>query len=304
MNRPNHSFLRSLRYERVHHFEVNFSIHYDGLGIRVNNPNLLTKSADILDCGESTAWGFGLENEATFASILGRQANLSVANASIPGAGPATCYRQFMRLAPILKPKYMVLYWWAADHEVNVRRCAGADVPYCFSIDRIAPAPDGGLRFDFVDPAQAARNWTLMKRWYRETTTASGRMGSFWTDVFWTQFVWGQEILNAIGYFLPDRSADEKEAATFLMANFAKLAKDNGARPVVVYVPWFYSPSAPNFADVARALSVDFVSTEPLFEKLKNDQVDFMYPDGHLNAAGHATLGNYLHKWGQAQKLW
>jgi lysophospholipase L1-like esterase len=299
INRINHAYTRKLSYSTPRPYSVEFSVYIDRLGVRVNKAGEESTAPQILACGESTAWGYGMANERTFVSQLGQMLGLSVANISVPGASALACERQFERVIDELKPKVLLLYYWSAAQVAETHRCAIVDTPVCLPFDIVDLDDDGQPKLSLTDPKLAAKRWDDYRRWYRETSPAADSERTLLSDVRWTHHLWMHALSAKLGWDEePRHPADQMAAARLILAKGADLAKRHGARLVVLWVPPYWGTTIPQtpheMQELAASLGISLVSAQPALQELIDRGQNFTFPDNHLNETGHMALAEAL----------
>jgi len=148
--RPPHATTR-----RVHK-RIDYTIHTDRLGARVDEPGVETPArVAILTVGCSFSEGHGMANADTYTSVLGRSLGVPVANfavGSYSGVQAALALERHRDLRP-----RVVVYGLIEDHlRRNLDPCARSFFPNCLRVPTIVGLDGGEPSFTRVEAADLA----------------------------------------------------------------------------------------------------------------------------------------------------
>lgn len=117
---------------------IDYTIHTDRLGARVNAPGVETPAhVDLMTVGCSFSEGHGLANEQTYTELVGRELGLKVANFAVGSYSGVQAALSLERHAD-LRPK-IIVYGLIEDHlRRNLDPCAPNFFPNCLQVPIVA----------------------------------------------------------------------------------------------------------------------------------------------------------------------
>ncbi len=305
INRKKYSFVRDVKF-RSH--AVNFAVHYDKNGYRVDQPDITADvNVDVLICGESSAWGYGLNNEKTVGPQLERIADIKVLNVSVPGGTGGSCLAQFMRAAELGRAKYAVYYFWQEHLASNKSPCANTGTPACFPLNHIRKKPNGSLYLDVVEASEAV-GYDRFNRFFLQARTDGDSEGTFLTDIYWKH---RSTVLRAQDYMRKRIEAmpDEREANVYLVETMRDAVLQHGITLIVMYVPFYFEgriAKTPGWVVPGLNLSAvpSFSLEAPFRQAVAENKTFWFVDDSHLNEEGHALIARSLARWGAEHGFW
>jgi hypothetical protein len=211
---------------------VMFHEYTDSVGARVNSSSARTsEKVDILFVGGSYTWGQGVENEQTFAQLIGKMRSYEVANVALPSYGTVQSLLMMKRKGT-LRPGYIV-YGFMSDHiRRSLSPCAPTHSPYCLPVPYV----------DFDDAGAPYINPPLDDAFtledYRKYYEAVLENDTFdFQDVLWQMRIDMNRFkqVSAIP-FANDMNARRK-SMNFLIREMQRYADDINAKMIVVYIP-------------------------------------------------------------------
>jgi hypothetical protein len=277
-------------------------VYTDALGARVDGPDFVTsEQVDLITVGCSQAWGQGIPNEATFTSVLGKQLGWKTANFSVPGYGGVSSLVILRRKLP-LKPKVAVYAFWEDHINRNVNRCAETGAPVCLELPVVRQDQSGHPYI--LSPRNPHQNMQLMRRWFMETAAGTDEYRTLRTDFFWTGFQVFRKVQQTLGrYGMPvdpfTKGRDGLAATEYVLSEMQRVAKENGAKLVVVYIPvYFHSvvkEAPPELVTFSEQRGIRFLSLSRRFNAMKSKGIEIGIPgDTHLSTTAHHAVAEEI----------
>ena len=214
---------------------LDFHMYTDRRRARVDRPGEETPlEVELMTLGGSFAFGYGVENEQTFTSILTRLTEIgTAANLAYPSYGTVQAL-QVWRRNRALHPRY-VIYAIIEDHlRRNLSPCAPSISAYCLPVayvawDRATGAPS-------IAPAPLERSMPAERlRDFLTEVVFTDRIGP--ADVLWKARMDLHHAAALDDFRFEDTPARRQAAASFLLGALAKEVSAAGARLLVVYIP-------------------------------------------------------------------
>jgi hypothetical protein len=278
-----------------------FQVHTDRRGVRVGKRDEQSpERIDILMLGDSFTWGYGVENEETFAFKTIAALGGSGVNLALAGYG-TTHSLQTLRRHRDLKPR-LVIFPLTEDHLWrNVSPCARSAYPFCFDSSHVA--------WDRQGQPYIARPWSDgVARVVRHMRAERERLN----PLTWVGH--GLDVMVAKMRFQAANATaldQEKQSAAFefLIEQMALATHEMKASLLIVNIPNGVAtspPPRPEFLSRATAkLGYSFLDLTPAFMRVAEPARWGLYlpNDGHPNAAGHALIGQELVAFVRGQNL-
>lgn len=218
---------------RIRYGLESFDVFTDDRGARVGSAGTRSPDrVDVLSLGCSFAWGFGIEDEETYARLLERQTGLTVANLGVSGYGTVGSLL-FYKKNQDLKPR-LVIYGVISDHlRRNLSPCAPSVLPLCLAqayVDASAGHPPelhGPIFTDSVVYARGFMDDVVGRPWGLRPN----------------HLYYGARLLRerATVSLATGRSFDEPgarfRATQWLLQEFDALVRHRAAKLLIVYIP-------------------------------------------------------------------
>lgn len=239
----------------------NVKIKLNSLGMRSPEPNPDKKK--ILFIGSSISLGWGIENEDSYAKIVGKKLNkenlnYQVLNASVGNYNTFRYVENFLRNQTVIDPEIIVINYFVNDAEI---------------------LPMGSGNFLLKNSELAASLTIALKK-----MLANKGEGL-------------QEHYNALydpeneGYQIMENS----------LAKLAQYANTKGIKVYLVMIPDIHFLEDYPFLPVHNKMNViserygfDFIDLYGTLENLSFDQLQIIPGDSHPNEYGHKLIGNKL----------
>ncbi len=271
---------------------LSYHLYTDKHGARVNRPGEQSSDeVEVLVIGDSCSYGYGLDNQDTYAERLTGETGLSTANFAQVGYSTLQSLLMLERqLARGLKPK-VVVYGYIEDHlRRNLSPCAPSGAPYCLS----APHLDlKNLPPQIVPPDMSyftpEQNW----RYFREilTTDSPG-----WHDLVWRMRIDLFRIRTSSELQPPPDPEQQAAALTYLIAELANRCEAIDATLVVLFLPYFnQEPMSGPSAELRQALDQRalLLDLTPAAQAAPKGSLGIV-GDGHPNHKAHALITDQL----------
>jgi hypothetical protein len=317
-NTPNLSILRNYRHltnpgsEDISGERFSFYVYHDAMGARVNVPDSIPpKTIDFVACGESSSWGFGLPNEKTYVSLIEKELGLKGANVSSIGATPLQCYF-LLRDSLEYGVKMLIFYFWEEYYSSSIARCVNAHSPVCVPHPYLVPDENAGFRVVLPDnPERDLNLWRLY-----DIETQGGPETTFLTDLFWRYYQSKTDLLERFEtrsrFASPHNrpySSEKISAMNHILGMLRQLTEENEVNLIVAYIPfWSNDPSylsklSPETEAYMRENGIVFTNLSDDFNALKQQEKQFHFADGHLNATGHSLVASKIIDTGLLQRM-
>lgn len=282
---------------RIDRGETDFSYTTDEHGFR--NPAPWPDTAGVVIVGDSQAFGYGVEDQQTWARLLAADLTAPVVNLALPGAAPRQYTRFLERYGIGLSPR-LVLYCLFPGNDVYDERL------FHSWLEAGSPGNYDVWRF-FRGRVPGEGNWLakLGQKSYLLTMARAGRSGI--TSRFAGQTLdvedGGRLRLAPTAYDAavkrtrPGNASFERAIESVLMAD--SLAREAGSALLVVlvptkeevYLPILGEPTpqlvAP-FASELTELGIEILDLTPAFRETAERGVTLFFDiDGHPNVAGN-----------------
>jgi hypothetical protein len=260
---------------------IEFDVFTDSRGARISTPGEMVASPTVVITGASQAWGHGVQNEKTFAQMLG----LPAVNLSVPSYGTASSLAR-LRSYLNLHPKFVIYAVSEQDFSSNVHPCIELGAPVCIGRPYVRFV---GSQPQIVSPHTTAADLIRARDWFMQTSSRTEAYRTFFTDVKWTAAVlWHRIVTRAV----PDPSfAEMVTAMNFLIDKMKDTADTMGAKFLVVYLPSYREsiisdPPEP-MVSFLRARNIAFIPMADAFRDLRSRGASLELPDGHMNEVAH-----------------
>jgi hypothetical protein len=260
---------------------IEFDVFTDARGTRISTPGQMVANPTVVITGASQAWGHGVQNEKTFAQLIG----LPAINLSVPSYGTASSLARLRSYAN-LNPKFIIYAVSEHDFSSNVHPCIELGAPVCIGRPYV--------RFvdsypQIVPPHTTDADLFRARDWFMQTSARTDAYRTFFTDVKWTAAVLWDRIVTKV---VPDPSfAEMVVAMNFLLDKMKGTADKMGAKFLVVYLPSYRESmiSDPPEAMVSffRARNIAFISMADAFKDLRSRGASLQLPDGHMSEVAH-----------------
>lgn len=307
-----------MRYQKPGSFDVRVRCNDRGLRDVEDHPYSKPEGIErIAVLGDSFMWGFGVENEETFASVL---ESLGEARETINfGANGYSTVQEIVRFeseALRYQPDWAILFFTWNDLEDNfddkhggrpIVRIEGESITIVNSPVRRAwkSHPKQWLRhnsriFGLVEHANEIMKYQI-KEWRSRSDAASKRKGSM------------DFSMNEI-YGSPSTSIDDAWRATeYLLDRLRRGVHETGGRLLVAYVPTqeAVDPSSSitrsrsdpeldwdrpsqRLSEICAALGITYVDLLPGFRDSPDPSALFLRNNGHWSAEGHVVAARHV----------
>ena len=282
----------------------------------------LELGASILVLGDSFAFGWGVEFEEAFPSLvdgeLRRSDTARIINAAVPGTGPSDQLRLLKKLVPVEQPAVVVLAFFVGNDFSDVG-LSGADQ---FRVEdgflfRKGPAGEESQSSERFHRALVRRSRLLQalgpiySRWF-------GSKDDSVSQRHWDE--WLREFALIHLAAPPERTRPAIEQTLAVLAEIADYCGQRSSRLLLLILPRSYQVYEAELAAMRKALAVspeeldlhkpqrvlkqwatrsgvDAVDILPSVRRhaaLNPDSPLFYYPDAHLTAEGHALAADAL----------
>jgi len=276
-----------------------FDIFTDDRGARITHASTqATDHSNIIGIGGSQTWGFGVQNQDTFLSVLGKDLRLTVSNLAVSGFGGVGSFlrlRENLDLAPSL-----IIYGFWEDHlNRNINPCLEDASPVC--VERLyfkfSPQHDFVLTF----PVHSGSHLEQMRRYYLETSTSIDIYRSIWTDMYWVSYEMAERFSTLSSWGDPvDESDDDKgQVMQAVLKEMHTLSSSVDAQLVVVWIPLYFSEDMATPPQELVALSKDLgfvlVDLQERFMSMKQSGRQLsLSGDGHMNEKAHYVVARAI----------
>ncbi|MFQ5621297.1 MAG: SGNH/GDSL hydrolase family protein [Candidatus Nanoarchaeia archaeon] len=241
--------------------EYNVELKINELGFRDG----VKHKAPIVMIGDSFLFGWGVNQDETYAALLQNKLNLTVANLGTPGYGNFHEYHLLERHIERLEPKLVIYSYYLNDPGDSVR---------------------GETKTEFLTGGRLAfskqSTWTKFK-------------GLIYNN--WHSFTFfGRIVHNAIKAKpkkdpVHNITQEQKETWTKYMNNIHDLTKENNASLMIVILPDSQVQLDINFVeDFTKQTNTTLLDMRPNFTK----DLWFEY-DSHFNAKGHKVAADLIY---------
>jgi lysophospholipase L1-like esterase len=254
----------------------------------------------ILVLGDSQAWGFGVDDDATFSVQLERQLadhypelDIQVLNGGVPGYGTADQLAFLESRGPILDPDLVIVQFLSVNDFKENRAPART----------WATVKDGwlGHRAKAVDPADSYPRLEQIQGWIKRKSHAArllfdsaGYLAIRFGLLAQVDTLWGEDFTE-----------EDAELTTNLLVQIAQTARQLGAQSLLLYTTgqghviqdnYETPPSAAVVERAAKQADVPWINaTESL--RHRADKLGLYYPkNGHWTAAGHRAAAELLYR--------
>jgi hypothetical protein len=255
------------------------SVHTNEHGLRGRSPTRLAPAPGVPRVavfGCSQTFGAGVEDDETWAALVGRALGVEVLNFGVHGFGTDQQLLYFERDGVRFTPDVVVLGFASYHLERNLQgfrfyakprfvldggelRLAGTPVPAPDALATMAPP---AAPFPLLDRSLALR-WA------------------------WRRLVWAQEQR------LYDPEGEGWAVTRLLLERFERSAAAHGARLVIVNVDELEAEVEPPLEALARERGVTLVNVGPTFRWLRESGTWLRLPgDAHWGAAGHRVIAS------------
>ena len=272
-----------------------FDIYTDSRGGRVDRLSTdVNEHADIVGIGGSQTWGFGVQNEDTFLSVLSRGLGFSVSNLSVSGFGGVGSYLR-LRENVDLSPRLVIYGLWEDHLNRNIKRCLEDASPVC--LERPYYQLNQQRELALVLPSHSASNIEQMRRFYLETSSTTDVYRSIWSDMYWVSY----DLVNRISTLWSKSEAvefdfrDKWQVMRYVIEEMNNLISTVNAKLVVVWIPLYFSSDIHHSPNELEALSLDegfiLVDLSDRFLSMQERGVDLaLQGDGHMNEHTHRIV--------------
>lgn len=276
-----------------------FHIFTNAVGGRVTEP---TASAaiprpDVVVVGGSFSWGFGMENERTFASRLQRDLGVEVENLAFPGYGTVQAGLTLQRHAA-LRPR-LVIYPFIGDHiRRNLVPCGPSVAPFCLPVPYVAF--DRAQRAYLHPPATNLFS-PLLTRQYVTEMLLDRRFTT--KTVLWTlttDYLRAKESLMLGHPNDTDDMGTRTAGVAFSVSQLAATTRQLGARLLIVWIPGLereQTDAAQRELTASLPADATFLDMSPVVKRYYEDPTRPLLRfdrDIHPNEHGHALMATEI----------
>ena len=265
---------------------LSFHVYTDRRGARVSNQG--ARSADKLDMmfiGDSFTWGYGIENDDTYAALVARRLHLASANLAMGSYG-ATQALQMLRRNLDSRPRTVIYSINSDQWRRNVSACAPAYYPFCLDCSYVAMGAQGSPE---IRPpmSNGVRRWDLQTQ-YEKKGLSPGQWVVHGADV-----ILGR-VLSRVARSEASDPRLQATAMEFLLSEMVKTTRGIGASLVIVYIPagGETSPAPAQLSQLSQLLGFRFLDVTQSMHA--NSAASLYLPDGHPNKAGDELIAENI----------
>jgi lysophospholipase L1-like esterase len=254
------------------------------------------KNVGIVWVGCSVTWGYGVEADDTFASLVERRLSASGVNLAVPAYSGLNAAQRLKRNLD-LRPS-VIVYGFVETHRFrNLSPCAPAYPPFCMPVSYVAFDENG--RAQVQKPRTADFSPDLYRRYYSEVLS---REESFTlADVWWRMRADLLHYRERRGIPYPTDAASQAKAMELVIEEMLAAADQVGARLVVVAIPHLQKGAGGRppraLREAVRGKRLTFVDLEAIVRQHYQDPqaLPLHLPnDAHPSPAGHARIAEAL----------
>lgn len=276
--------------------EYNVKININPDGLRDYEHGMKSNNFRILALGDSLAFGFGVDINDTFLSVIERQLNAEIIKAGVPAYGQDNELSYLITKGAKYKPDAVVIFYYLNDNDDNEGN-TDRKVAYGNLIQK--------YRYESLS------KWKLYVYTKLYTTSVMRLTRKAFSNIM--DFFDGNSNTGLIEdkLFLKNQTKESKEwAKTAALFKELKKYSGNSAKLTIVYVPdkkqiytkkfsgYFNSDmdvDKPNkvLRDIALSLNITYVDVTNDIRNLNDSNLYFKY-DPHFNERGHFLFGSLV----------
>jgi hypothetical protein len=263
---------------------LSYQVYTDRRGARVSYPGEQSPDKlDIMFIGDSFTWGAGVENDESYAALVGRRLNLRSANLAMGSYG-TTQALQMLRRNLGVRPR-IVMYPVNIDQwRRNVSACAPTYYPFCLDCSYVTLNADG------VPEIRPPRTNGVRRTDLQVEYETKGLAPAQWV-IHGADVVVGRILSKAAEGKASDLRL-RNTAMRFLLSEMVKATKSIGASLDVVFIPageqMLAAPA--QLTHLSHALGFGFLDVTQSMRAHGGRELYF--PDGHPNKLGHRLIAN------------
>jgi len=278
--------------------EYNAEVHINSDGLRDYEHNINSNNFRILALGDSLAFGFGVDINDTFLSVIERQLSIETIKAGVPAYGTDNELSYFITNGMKYHPNVVAVFYYLNDNDDNEgntdRKVAYGDLIQKYRYETLS-------------------DWKLYAytRLYRTGVARLTRKASSNIMAFFGRN--SETTLIEDRLFLKNQTKESKDwAKTASLFREFKKYTGNSAKLIIIYVPdkkqiyhrqfsGYFSPDMdvdkPNnvLRDIASSLNVTYIDVTKDMRDLNESNLYFKY-DPHLTEKGHLLFGSLVAK--------
>jgi hypothetical protein len=261
--------------------KVLFHVYTDSRRGRVSAPGTpAPRHADLLFLGCSMTFGFGVDNEQNYPSLVGRQLGVTIENLSYDGWGTLPALAALRRNSD-LAPK-VVIYGFVRDHiRRNASPCSTVDVMGCWRQPYLALDASGAVRFRPQQP----NAWfsKSSQRYCNEVLTKAPEQRTSLHDF---ELASGLVLSALLDYAPAPNTTDDVDYATriattrYVLHELKRLSENAGAQFVLLNLPNHFAKgmAEPMCEELKQSLPPDITIIDAAPDVIK------YYEDGNQEA--------------------
>jgi len=278
--------------------EYNVEVHTNSDGLRDYEHKMTSNNLRILALGDSMAFGYGVDINDTFLSVIERQLSIETIKAGVPAYGQDNELSYFITKGIKYHPNVVAIFYYLNDNDDNEG-----------NTDRKVAYGDLIQKYRY----ESLSDWKLYAytKLYRTGVARLARKAFSNFMAFFDRS--GETTLIEDKLFLKNQTKESKEWAktAALFKEFKKYA-GNSTKLIIVYVPdkkqiypiqfsgYFSSDmdvDKPNkvLRDIASSLNVTYIDMTKNIRNLNESNLYFKY-DPHFNERGHLLFGSLVAK--------
>lgn len=283
--------------------DTSYSVFTDARGVRTAAAASGIVAPKVVVIGDSQSFGMGLSYEQTYPHALSKELGVPVANLGVPGYGTVSALRRLERFGD-LRPKVIILGHYHDHPRRNINPCSPSFAVFtCIRVPYLAKAANGTWGAREPSDNQFALDQVTA---YFDYVTGQGPDYSLWMDYFWSGIRRTRAILETLRLidFYPYKEPIDPsiaEASTrFLLEQFRDQAARLGARPLLLYIPDYFStevPPAPDYlVKAVNDLGIALVDPTDEIKNIKeHDPEHLSVPnDGHLQGTPNKRIAQLI----------
>jgi len=275
-----------------------FHLFTNNLGARVHGPGDSGKIKDgLIVVGGSQAYGHGVENENTFASLVAKRLGITAANFGVSGQGGVGALLMAERFAKA-NPKFILYGFWVDHYIRNVNICANTSSPVCTELPTVQ-FKNGDKELYIRRPENPDQTMILNNEWVKEAAAyAAGNDPALiakWDAIKAKQ----KSIVDAYHVYPGDGRYQERiySATKHVLMKMKAISKKHNAILCVIYIPGYSTGSAesadPKLTKIAERHGILLVDMAAAFTRALAAGESIGIPgDGHLSARGHQIIAS------------